>query len=360
MLTCDSDFLIYDAVDAVIHTDAVKHLFREEVAAVSKDIMVWKKGAAAHAVLAKVRAKKYGSGNFTTLPNTAMYDVAAILGNDVSKKVRDVLKAKEESSGRGRSPWSVIASLLERDKTTYREPCDGGWRAAPRFFTAREQGLETVKKNHWEMYTAARDAYLVPRTWPPQSTSPLLAVEDSPLLARLDNWKTWPGSRKLRYWAASGLGATSIWGVSEDAYKELRTLRREVARRVVDSLTPPGDGWVVTELSYDAEKFVPLVAKKPATVRYGASSFEPRFTFLSFDLTSWLHLDQATSTRTCTGIASFRRGTKWANIPTRTNRTGRRRRRTRRKTRRRCGTAGMIVQTKMKTRRRTRRQRMIF
>jgi hypothetical protein len=132
VLTCDSDFLIYDAVDAVIHTDAVKHLFREEVAAVSKDIMVWKKGAAAHAVLAKVRAKKYGSGNFTTLPNTAMYDVAAILGNDVSKKVRDVLKAKEESSGRGRSPWSVIASLLERDKTTYREPCDGGWRRGKR------------------------------------------------------------------------------------------------------------------------------------------------------------------------------------------------------------------------------------
>lgn len=54
-----------------------------------------------------------------------------------------------------------------------------------------------------------------------------------------------------------------IWGLDEAAYDALRSLRRAVAERVLESLPP---GWVITEASFDAQWYVPLCASPPALV----------------------------------------------------------------------------------------------
>lgn len=189
---------------------------------------------------------------------TLLEDIAACLGNDSSKLVRDA------TAGRSASPWLVIRHLLAK-AAVQRGWRDDAGRARQKLFA--DLGLDGVLRR-WADYCGARDEYarvtrvedLLVR---PEPFAERLASgggressESRAFLAALcceqplgkQQWLP----RVVRKWPGCGLGSMPRLGTEARVHAALLPLRALVARVVCERLAPPPAGWTVHELVKDA------------------------------------------------------------------------------------------------------------
>jgi hypothetical protein len=317
VVTHDSDFLIY-GVERVVSVHETLGLFDgvpPPPFPLAYQLYSGAPGTVGAALLARVRAQVASArpdlafqfpgltganALIEHVPTAVLADVAAILGNDVSKVVREC-----------GWPWQVLRHLFS--KLALRK----GWVGADgcarqKLFT--DLGLHAVRCR-WAEYCAARTDYAVPSVESQLLRAPHFAPQPLPPLehpaapaggdemdAVAADWRCarflralcrayppatsrerngaegtaggaagatagglWTPSA-LHEWLSCGLGNMSRLGTDACVHDALRPLRVRVLALASAHLVELPSGWLASELNTDASRCVPLFALPPARV----------------------------------------------------------------------------------------------